>query len=129
MPDIPLWTLQLTPNESRMVLRTLLAVVAGMAEKSELKTWFQAVVADLQAGLPSIEGCNVDLIALADAVSVHFANEAADLKTADARNRAAASGKWADMIYKLILTKPTKVRKVAEKPKPAKQASLFGDEG
>lgn len=129
MPDIPLWTLDLSQSESRMVLRALLAVVAGMGGESELKAWFRAVVADLQAGLPSIEGCNVDLIALADAVEVHYANEVLNEKTEESRKRAAVANTWANSVYKLIRTMPRKVRKVAEKPKPARQVSLFGDEG
>lgn len=128
MSDTPLWTATLSPTDSRMVLRALLAAVPGLGD-GPLKEWFRGVIADLQRGLPSIEGCNVDLIALQEIVSKHYQTELAEVQSKEAFDRSVIADKWAATILDLIKTKPTKVRKAPPKPVKLVAQSLFGDEG
>lgn len=128
MPDIPLWTLQLTGDEPILVLRGLLAVIPGMAG-GDGREFFREAVKELQNGSSAITGHWMEILSVADSVQTYFDNEAASQQTLQADLDAGAAYKIAVRAAVLKSQKPTGSRKVAEKPKPAKQASLFGDGG
>lgn len=140
--DIPTWTLTLNGDEHHLVLRGLLAVIPGMVG-GDGREFFQSVKASLQNGSGAITGHSVDLLSVADACTVYFDSEAANVRTNDASKDADAAYKVMDRVRKLILQKPTGKQAVMVKPVPApvpvkakgKKApaagamNLFGDEG
>lgn len=134
--DAPTWTITVTANESRMLLRALLATIPGMAA-GELRTYSESVRNALQDGHTSFSGLNVELLDVADTAQTYYGYEAQQEGTALARKQAKAALDWAGKVYAKVLTKADGVRKFAE-PKPVKDPkrakpvpvtkSLFGDD-
>lgn len=140
MADIPTWTLTLSPAETDLVLRGLLAVLPGMAG-GDGREFFRTAVKSLQIGSGAITGHSVDLISVVDSVQTYFDTEAATRRNRETTADASAAYKLVDKVRQLIAKKPTgKMHVPDRKPvaepvkagKPSKVAagtrSLFGDD-
>lgn len=130
MPDTPLWTLQLTDMEPQLVLRGLLSVIPGMVG-GDGREFFRQAVKELQGGAVSLTGHWMELLSVTDSVMQHFNDEAASIRTREASENADTAYKLIGKVQALKSQKPTGTRaakKPVEKPKPKKQADLFGDD-
>lgn len=132
----------LSPAETDLVLRGLLAVIPGMVGGDGTE-FFRAAVKGLQNCSGAITGHSTDLISVVDSVQHYFNDESKHLRTREASVDADLAYKLMDRVQILKMQKPTGKmhvpdRKPVEAPEPVKAGkrskvatgarSLFGDD-